>query len=210
MDESKEFMKWVARGCQRRSVVINLHGIKTGSQLWQGARLSAPRITLRDTRAVLRQLEKRGIVECLNPSAPCGRLYRATSHGAKLLRDALSIEQPAPGFESQHVELLSHILRGRIRHAVFRVIAQPPIGRQIPACATQIKRYLREQCPMTLNQAIRALRELEGAGAIEAAESPNRYRLFRLTNTGAEIGRCLEQTQWRAPATTPSQIEDQD
>lgn len=164
MTGNEALMKWITRGVQRHAVTKNLHRPISSVQIWRSAKKDAPRLTMRDTRAILRELQAKGLATCLNPTALTGRIYAATDAGDELLR-ALFPSGEAESTGAFDPEALSFILRGRMRHAVFHALTTEQPRKVTPTCASSIKRHLRGVYPITLSQAIRALRELEGAGS---------------------------------------------
>jgi hypothetical protein len=191
MVEHDDLDAWLLRGNQRRAVAAALLAIRTGTQVWRTAATRSPRITLRDTRAILRDLEARYLARCLNPSARTGRLYAATEHGrvrlARLFPEAV---HTCPGVPLD-ADLIGFVLRGRVRHAVFCALAAESPFRAPLDSATAIKRYLRDSHPVTLNQTIRALHELRRAGLIAHAELRGQTRTYSVTEEGRKIVRFL-------------------
>lgn len=189
----EELKAWLTRGNQRRAVVASLHGVMTGTQLWQAGRDHAPKLTLRDTRAILRQLEARGLVQCLNPSAPCGRLFVSTQDG-QVAFDGLGADVPLRTLSLPadiEPSLVSYLLRGNVRHAVFRVVAKDDFSTQREWSASTIKRALRETCPVTLNQTSRALHDLRRTGLILPAQTDSRLRTYALTPPGVRLAQVM-------------------
>lgn len=200
MDSPDDLHKWLCRGNQRLAVATSLRGVMTGTQLWRAAAKQAPRIQLRDTRAILRQLEARGVVCCLNPAAPCGRLFAPTRGGhAALLRLNPGVEVSAELPVGIDPTLLSFVLRGAVRHAVFRAVTCDVPGRKPPRTATTVKRYLRETCPVTLNQAIRALHELEGAGLVASVGPRSWVHVYVPTEIGLSLAAHVSRVGRPAP-----------
>lgn len=187
---------WLSRGIQRRAVAGAIDGIMSATQIWRAARAMAPRMQLRDLRAILREYEARGIVDCLTPQAPCGRLFSLTPLGRAMLARLLPgrrFDPPNHGLPS--LELLSFLVRARVRRAVFFALAQPELGKAPTTAASTIKRRLRTSCPITLTQAIRALHQLEKAGLVESCESEGRLHRYALSDGGQSLYRWLSDQQ---------------
>lgn len=193
MVSHEELKTWLARGKQRRAIVASLNGIMTGAQLCLAARVIAPKVTARDIRAILRQLEEYGLVRCLNPQAPCGRLFEATDEGRVVFAGIGSDEAPELPELPKDVDpsILSYLLRAPVRRAVFRTVAQDNFTNPSRWSASTIKRVLRGSCPLTLNQTSRSLHELKRAGLI--APEPQRFRqnVYRPTNLGERLAMVL-------------------
>lgn len=187
MVEHDDLDAWLLRGNQRRAVAAALLAIRTGTQVWRTAATRSPRITLRDTRAILRDLEARYLARCLNPSARTGRLYAATEHGwARLARLFPEAVHTCPGVPLD-ADLVGFVLRGRVRNAVFCALAADSPFRAPLDSATAIKRYLRDSHPVTLNQTIRALRELEASGLVERTGFSARRVTYRVSQAGRTV-----------------------
>ncbi|MFA6286046.1 MAG: hypothetical protein WC661_01580 [Opitutaceae bacterium] len=193
---------WLQRGNQRRAVARSLVGIMTGTQLWHQARLHAPRINLRDVRAILRQLETQTLVRCINPEATSGRLFCVTPVGRVVFDQTFERSSAMPSLpEGVFPWQLSFLFRGHVRQAVFRAVCEPPLGKPLEQSATSIKRQLRETCPLTLNQTIRALRELEHAQLIHSVDPVCRRHLYLPTPEAIRLAAYLDRTPLPARAT---------
>lgn len=70
---------WVVRGKQRRAVMKALIREKIPTQVKEATNLA-----LNNVSDVLRAFEKRKLVECLNPEAKTGRIYKLTSKGLRV------------------------------------------------------------------------------------------------------------------------------
>ena len=180
---------WLQRGKQRHAIAVSLHGVMSGTQLWRAAVKLTPKLTLRDTRAILRKLEARGLVQCLNPTAPCGRLFVPTQAG-EMAFQSLGPDMPLRTLSLPadiSPALVSYLLRAHVRHAVFRIVAQEELALPQYRTATTIKRALREKCPVTLNQASRALRDLRQIGLILPVQAESRIWSYSLTQLGVRL-----------------------
>lgn len=70
---------FVIRGSTRKKVLLSLHAPKTPSQIARETKTSTAHIS-----RALRELEKKGLVECLTPREKRGRIYRLTSQGSDI------------------------------------------------------------------------------------------------------------------------------
>ncbi len=70
--------------------------------------------------------------------------------------------------------------------------------------ATSLKKLLRESCPLTLNQTIRAVQELEKAKLIATVETIWRSHAYAPTQAGVRLVAYLEASKHLAQPTIPS------
>ncbi len=184
-----DLQEWLSRGRQRIAIATVFRGVFTGVQLWREAAKFAPKIQLRDVRAILREFEARKLSRCLNPTATCGRLFEPTRAGITAF-NALAPQSSSVPMQFKSVAdlpLASYLLRARVRLAVFREILQEDFGNSGPKTAAEVKRALRGACPLTLNQTSRALHELERAGLIEIADHDEHRHRFQPTALGLRV-----------------------
>lgn len=184
-----DLQRWLSCGRQRLAVVGVFRGVLTGAQLWREAAKLAPKIQLRDVRAILRDFEARGLSRCLNPTATSGRLFEPTPAGIRAFQ-ALSPQScgvPVQFNSAEDLPLASLLLRARVRFAVFREILRDDFAVSRPKSAAEVKRALRATCPLTLNQTSRAIHELRRAGLIATADRDEHQRRFQPTALGLRV-----------------------
>src|SRR5439155_12870427 len=94
---------WLRRGRQRSAVAQAIRKPMIASQIWHAAREFNPRIQLRDVWFIMRQLEGRKLVVCLNPRRTRrtrrtnGRLFYLTEEGRQLAAAAFGVKRdPLP------------------------------------------------------------------------------------------------------------------
>lgn len=75
---------WILRGKQRRVIIQKLDKPKTPTLLKEETSIKVSNVS-----DVLRAMEKRKIVKCLNPADKIGRLYDLTANGRKLRKEIL-------------------------------------------------------------------------------------------------------------------------
>lgn len=191
--EEGELVRWINRGNQRRAVARSLETVMTMTQICEAAARDTPQITLRDTRAIVRDFEDRDLVRCLNPEARNGRLYAPTAQARQVFAQASPKYCPGPdGLPAGcNHETMSYLLRGRVRTEVFRRLADDDPFRPRYDSATLVKRAMREQYPVTLNQSIRALHELRRSGLIMRVDSDGVQRRYMLTEQGQHVARWM-------------------
>jgi DNA-binding PadR family transcriptional regulator len=159
-----------------------------GVELLAKAKHFTPKIRLRDVRLILRKLEIRNIIFCLNPSARNGRLYFYTEPGLRLLREELAIqlEQVDPSLDWN---TYGWIVRGKARKAVITELGRPRIEPSIGFTATKLRKALLPTHPMGLNPMIECLKELEDRSLIACVGRTRKrdLRLMALSDKGIEI-----------------------
>lgn len=165
----------VLRGKQRRAVYDALSEPRCVKDVLLLARQTAPRITYQDARHILRNLERKRLVRCLNPDALTGRVY-CQRH----------ISQNIP---TKDMALISAVLRAKARRAVFVVLAlYVPFGRTTLS-ATEIKKLLRQFHPLTLNNTLVALEWLVSHRLLKTERSDGKRtpQLYSLSANGQRI-----------------------
>ena len=75
---------WILRGKQRRAIIKILDKPKTPTLIKEETKIKVSNVS-----DVLREMQKRNIVKCLNPKDKLGRLYELTSNGYKLRKELL-------------------------------------------------------------------------------------------------------------------------
>lgn len=78
---------WIIRGRLKRKVIFALNKPKTATML--SRELKTHRSTISD---ILIQMEKKGIVKCLDPKEPYNRFYELTKKGKGVLKEVEKIE----------------------------------------------------------------------------------------------------------------------
>ena len=194
MCDQQNHRLWLTRGKQRHAAAISFTAMRSGAELLSLAKTHASKITARDLRAILREFEARGLIHCINPQDTCGRLFCPTPQGARLF-EQLSGKAVVLPPDDLDFGLLAFLARGRVRRAVFLLLASEPLGKPKPRAASTLKRALRGHCPVTLNQTIRALNELQRAGLIQTVETGSRLHSYGLTQSGIRTAEFLTQSK---------------
>jgi len=83
--------KWLQRGRQRAAVAGSLRKPMTASEICRAARQTNPHVQLRDIWLIMRQLEEKKLVVCLNPRQTNGKLYSLTDHGREVVAAGFGI-----------------------------------------------------------------------------------------------------------------------
>jgi len=192
MSPHNDNIEWLQRGRQRSAVARVLRRPMIQAEIFRAARPSSPRIQLRDIWLILREMEERRLVTCLNPRMATGKLYTLTRSGRRATSAAFGIEiQP----EDPRIDWRKYawVARARTRRMVLIEAAAMPC--HSPATAASIRRKLNAHYPIGLSPTIRALKELTHRRLLrlELREARTGGKGYRLTNTGRAIVGQLNQ-----------------
>lgn len=165
------------RGKQRIAVYHALQKPASGRQILKQAKAAAPSMTYQDLRHILRDFEKRGIAVCLNPQDQTGRFY------------VLAPEADEPLIPGEQLRLCAQVCRAKTRLAVLEEVAREHIYEKYPLTATEIRKRLRERCPLSLNHVIAALKFLREHRLVETAGYTKKrsLRIYRVTGLGKTV-----------------------
>ncbi len=165
------------RGKQRAAVYAALEKPASGRQILEKARKIFPSMTYQDLRHILRDFEKRRIAVCLNPEDQTGRLYVLISAANEIL------------ISGDQLKLCAQVGRAKTRLAVLEEVARKRYPMQNPLTATEIKRQLRERCPLGLNHVTAALKFLRDHRLVETAGHTDKRQMniYRITDLGEII-----------------------
>ena len=75
-----ELYTWVYRGKQRRAIILVLDKPKTPTKIKEETKIKVTNVS-----DVLRAMEKKGLVKCLNPKDKLGRFYDLTKVGKEVV-----------------------------------------------------------------------------------------------------------------------------
>jgi DNA-binding PadR family transcriptional regulator len=183
---------WLQRGSQRAAVARVLRKPMTGTEICAAARVFNSHIQLRDVWHLLRQMERRGLVQCYNPRLVTGRLYLLTPKGRATVQKAFAILMPRPPADIDWWKY-SWVIRAKIRRLTLSGLGQ--LETKAPRTATEIRRHIRDEYSAGLNPVLRAVRELADKDLIACVGvTPVRAcKLYRLTPTGRSILQQLRQ-----------------
>jgi len=156
------------------------------AEIFRAARPSSPRVQLRDIWLILREMEERRLVACLNPRMATGKLYTLTRSGRRATAAAFGVQIQA---EDSRIDWRKYawVARARIRKKVLLEVAGLP--GDSPATAATIRKKLNAHYPIGLSPTIRALKELAHRGLlrIEQLETGAGHKAYRLTKAGRAI-----------------------
>ncbi|MBI2004207.1 ArsR family transcriptional regulator [Candidatus Pacearchaeota archaeon] len=81
-----DVLSFIARGKHRENILKLLDKPKTPSRLKKETKLHFNAVS----RAII-ELEKKGLVKCLNPSQKLSRFYQITTYGKEILKEILKL-----------------------------------------------------------------------------------------------------------------------
>lgn len=181
-------MPWLKRGRQRAAVAQALRKPMTGTEICTAAQAINPHIQLRDVWHLLRQMQDRELVHCINPRLVTGRLYALTERGCDDVHAAFGIIVAHPPTNIDWRKY-SWVARAKIRRLILVALGQLESKMSSPQTATALRKHLRTAHSVGLNPVIRALKDLLRLGAIQQAGTTDERarKLYRLTRTGHRI-----------------------
>lgn len=176
------------RGRQKRAILPVLVHPLTETQICQAAQSSDPHILLRDVWYVLRQMQKRSLVQCLNPGQVTGRLYCLTDFGRKVVRAAFNLKVPPLSTEVPWKKY-SLVVRAKTRRMVVLELGEFASLYPGEATAAQLRKHLNQRYPIGLNPIMRTLKELVNLGIVEriGVTRLRQRNIYRLTKIGERI-----------------------
>ena len=179
---------WILRGRQRAAVARVLHKPMTGAEICVAARKFNPKIQLRDVWFLLLQMQRRGLVICLNPHQVTGRLYCLTDAGHAAVASAFSVSLPGIA-EDVDWKKYSFVIRAKVRRLVLTTLAILEDHTDLPQTATMIRKRLKDEHAIGLNSVIRALIDLMRMNLIRQVGVTDEHccKLYRVTSTGRRI-----------------------
>lgn len=193
MSLTRNDVPWLKRGAQRAAVAQALRKPMTGTEICAIARTFNPRIQLRDVWHLLRQMQEREMVYCLNPRLVTGRLYALTERGRDEVHAAFGVVVAAPPL-SVDWRKYSWVVRAKIRRLTLEALGHLKSHSGTAQTATTIRKQLRDEHGVGLNPVIRAIKELVRLSLVQqAGVTPERAcKLYRLTRMGRRILRQIQ------------------
>jgi len=187
MDQVAELGVWLKQGCQRHAVARVLRKPMTPNEIWRAARLLAPRIQLRDVWFLLRQMQAKGLVRCLNPNTVTGKLFVYSEFGRAVAASAgITLVIPPASIDWDHY---SWVVRGSVRKLVLTELGRPRFPSVPGLTPSQIKRHFRGRYPVGKNLILRALQELTEKDLVLPQRLGKRslQKSYVLTDAGQQI-----------------------
>ncbi len=193
MSLDRNDVPWLKRGSQRAAVAQALRKPMTGTEICAIARTFNPRIQLRDVWHLLRQMQDREMVYCLNPRLVTGRLYALTERGRDEVHAAFGVVIAVPPANIDWRKY-SWVVRAKIRRLVLAALEELEVKTHAAQTATAIRKHLRTEYAVGLNPVIRAIKELVRLGLVQpAGVTPERAcKLYRLSPMGRRILRQIQ------------------
>jgi Fe2+ or Zn2+ uptake regulation protein len=188
MSLERNDVPWLQRGRQRAAVAQALRKPMTATEICSAARTMNPRIQLRDVWHLLRQMQDRELVDCINPRLVTGRLFVLTMRGRYDVHAAFGTVVPTPPSNIDWRKY-SWVVRAKIRRLVLTGVGQLETRTNAPQTATAIRKYLRTDHAVGLNPVLRALKDLLKLGMVQQAgvTDERACKLYRLTRMGRRI-----------------------
>ena len=188
MSLERNDVPWLKRGRQRAAVAQALRKPMTATEICAAARAINPHIQLRDVWHLLRQMQERELVHCINPRLVTGRLYELTYRGKAAATVAFGVVIPAT---PTHIDWrkYSRVARAKIRRLTLSGLGHLEQKTGEPQTTTHLRKHLRSEHPVGLNPVIRALKDLVHLGLVQCAGTTQMRccKLYRLTPAGKRI-----------------------
>jgi len=189
-------VEWARTGNQKGAMLQVLTRPMPAKSILHRAKKISPRITYRDLVSLLQGAQKMEVVTCLTPKRDWGKIYYLTPLGQQTVHQAFGIHTPL--LPTIDWDAFAYAQYGATRFNVFLNLTG---HNQRPRRATDIKRALRGEQGLTLNQTSRALAELEleGLVRIHSISLRRSSRLYAYTEKGQEIMDMLHYFDARDP-----------
>jgi DNA-binding PadR family transcriptional regulator len=188
MSLTRNDVPWLKRGRQRAAVAQALRKPMTSTEICSVAQAMNAHIQLRDVWHLLRQMQERELVQCINPRLVTGRLYALTERGRDEVHAAFRIVVTHPQTNIDWRKY-SQVVRAKIRRLALTALGQLEAKTNAPQTATTLRKHLRSEHAVGLNPIIRALKDLLRLGLIQHAGTTEQRacKLYRLTLAGRRI-----------------------
>ncbi|MBI3852707.1 MAG: hypothetical protein HY298_20830 [Verrucomicrobia bacterium] len=188
MSLTRNDVPWLKRGRQRAAVAQALRKPMTGTEICATAQAINPHIQLRDVWHLLRQMQEREIVYCINPRLVTGRLYALTERGRDDVHAAFGIGVTHPR-SNVHWRKYSWVVRAKIRRLTLGAVGCLEEKTHEPQTATAMRKHLRSEHAVGLNPVIRALKDLVKLALVQpvGVTEQRGCKLYRLTPSGRRI-----------------------
>ncbi len=188
MSHERDDAGWLQRGRQRAAVARVLRKPMTATEICAAAQAFNPRIQLRDVWFLLRRMQGRNLVVCLNPRLVTGRLFMLSPKGQAAVQEAFGTQIARPPTNIDWRKY-SWVIRAKVRRLTLIALGQLEAKTGAAQTATHIRKHLRPEHAVALNPVIRALNDLLRLGLIQRAgtTAERARKLYRLTRMGHRI-----------------------
>ena len=186
-------VKWIRRGKQKRIVLQVATHPMTPTEIMKKSQEINPKITFGDTSTLVKEFRKRGIIECLTPDQPTGRIYSVTNYGIRLVRLAFAVDI-IPLQETINWNKYSRLKAGKTRQIILNDIYKHRGNFPDGINLTSIRKKLRETYPLTLSQTFCSVQALLTDKLIKIAGHAKKYnsKLYKLTKEGLQLCKYIE------------------
>lgn len=185
---TKNDTKWIQWGIQKQAVLQVITRPMTPTQIMKKAKEINSRISFGDTSSLIREFEKREILECLTPQKLTGRIYFPTNFGRRLIWRIFAVKVP-PLENNIDWYKYSRLEAGKTRKLLLKKLyslkAFYPNGINL----TSIRKKLNQSYPLTLSQTFCAVQDVLSDDLIKIvgyAQKRN-SKLYKLTQEGNDL-----------------------
>lgn len=162
----------------------------TCSEIWDLARRDASRIQLNDVSSIVKEMQKRGLLVCLTPDEPKGKIFGVSELGRAVLSSAFNHAVSSIP-DTRDWKIYGKLIRAPRRKEVFLEIGRAGLGFQDGKSASKIRKRLKEKFPIGLGSVSRSIKELEEMELIEKVESQKSKVIHQYVAT--EAGRRMHE-----------------
>ena len=183
---------WIKRGKQKKSVFSAMKYPMLSSEIFKMAKKTNPKITFSDVTNIIRQAERREIVDCLTPDRRTGRVYFYSEYGRTIVRNAYEMEIRKPDKDIDWDEY-AEVIAGKTRKHVLNVIESMKVQHAEGMTVAQIRRKLNAYYPISLNQTLSAVQSLVDTGLVrlKGFTKKRNAKLYGITPEGSRISGYL-------------------
>ena len=181
-------LMWIKRGKQKQSVFRVMIRPASPSELLRDSRRINPKITFGDVSNIIREAERKGIMECLTPDRLTGRIYFLTASGRSLVSYAYGLKIRK---EKKDIDWNKYavVIAGKVRKHILSVLEGPGAHHKAGMNLIQIRRKVNIIIPIHMNQTLASLRLLVRSGLVRLKSHSKKKgeKLYELTEEGKQI-----------------------
>lgn len=182
---TKNDIKWIHWGIQKQAVLQVITRPMTPTEIMRKAKGINPKISFGDTSTLVRELERRGLLECFTPRQITGRLYFPTNYGRRLVWRIFAVKVP-PIEDDIDWYKYSRLEAGKTRKLVLKEIYNLKTFYPNGINLTSIRKRLNRTYPLTLSQTFCAVKDILTDKLIRIAGHAKKRnsKLYKLTSEG--------------------------